>query len=147
LFQDFARPIFPEYSTVDLSEVIVSVFETVNVPETIELFVSIKDAKVVRIDPSLLQRVITNLVNNAAQAMPEGGKLTIAGGKVDNKLVITVSDTGEGIPDEVKPKLFTPMVTTKAKGQGFGLAVSKRLIEAMKGTISFESQKGKPGEN
>ena len=48
-----------------------------------------------------------------------------------------------GIPEEVKPKLFTPMMTTKAKGQGFGLAASKRMIEAMNGTISFESEKGK----
>ena len=57
--------------------------------------------------------------------------------------MLPVSDTGLGIPDEVKPKLFTPMMTTKAKGQGIGLAASKRIIEAMKGTITFESEKGK----
>jgi signal transduction histidine kinase len=56
---------------------------------------------------------------------------------------IVVEDTGEGIPDEVKPKIFTPLFTTKSKGQGFGLAVCKRVIEAMRGTISFESQQGK----
>ena len=56
---------------------------------------------------------------------------------------ISVEDTGVGIPEEVKPKLFTPMVTTKAKGQGLGLAVAKRLIEAQGGTITFESQEGK----
>jgi len=48
-----------------------------------------------------------------------------------------------GIPEDVKPKLFTPIVTTKAKGQGLGLAVVRRLIEALNGTISFESQEGK----
>ena len=91
----------------------------------------------------LLQRALTNLVTNAIQAMPNGGSLKINGKIKDNKIVVTVSDTGVGIPDEVKSKLFTPMMTTKAKGQGFGLAVSKRLIEALKGTISFESQVGK----
>ncbi len=57
--------------------------------------------------------------------------------------VITVEDTGVGIPESVKNKLFTPMFTTKAKGQGFGLAVIKRMTEALGGTVTFESQEGK----
>jgi PAS domain-containing protein len=60
-----------------------------------------------------------------------------------NAVYVYVSPKIKGIPDEVKPKLFTPMMTTKAKGQGFGLAASKRIIEAMNGTITFESKKGK----
>jgi signal transduction histidine kinase len=83
------------------------------------------------------------LVNNAIQTMPKSGKLEICGKKIDNRIVVTVSETGVGIPDEIKPKLFTPMMTTKAKGQGFGLTTSKRIIEAMKGTITFENEKGK----
>jgi signal transduction histidine kinase len=54
-----------------------------------------------------------------------------------------VDDTGVGIPEEVRSKLFTPMITTKAKGQGLGLAVVKRLVEALGGSISFESEVGK----
>jgi hypothetical protein len=54
-----------------------------------------------------------------------------------------VQDTGEGIPDNIKPKLFQPLVTSKSKGQGFGLAVVKRLVEALKGDITFESERGK----
>ena len=141
--QDYTRQIMPEYSVVDLSDVFVHTFETINVPESIRLSVNVRDAEKIRIDPTLLQRAISNLINNAIQAMPEGGKLEVCGEKKDNKIVVTVSDTGVGIPDEVKPKLFTPMMTTKAKGQGFGLAASKRIIEAMSGTISFESEKGK----
>ena len=56
---------------------------------------------------------------------------------------LSVKDTGVGIPEAVKGKLFTPMFTTKAKGQGFGLAVIKRMTEALGGTVSFESQEGK----
>ena len=141
--QDYARPISPEYATVNLSNVIVRVFETVRLPDSIELLIKVKDLEKLRTDAMLLQRVITNLVNNAVQAMPDGGKLEIAGYPADKAVVIVVSDTGMGIPEEIKPKLFTPMMTTKSKGQGFGLAVSKRLIEAMKGTISFDSEKGK----
>jgi signal transduction histidine kinase len=51
-----------------------------------------------------------------------------------------VQDTGVGIPEEVKTKMFTPLFTTKSKGQGLGLAVVKRLVESLKGEITFESQ-------
>jgi signal transduction histidine kinase len=78
------------------------------------------------------------------QAMPEGGEIRIiAQADSAEQVQITVEDTGTGIPEEIKPKLFTPLFTTKSKGQGFGLAVCKRVIEAMRGTISFESQQGK----
>jgi signal transduction histidine kinase len=59
------------------------------------------------------------------------------------KVVFSVQDTGVGIPQEVKPNLFKPLYTTKAKGQGLGLAVVKRLVEALNGTITFESKEGK----
>ena len=57
--------------------------------------------------------------------------------------VITVQDTGVGIPDENKTKIFTPLFTTRAKGQGFGLPVVKRMTEALGGEVTFESQVGK----
>jgi signal transduction histidine kinase len=58
-------------------------------------------------------------------------------------LHIVVSDSGEGILKDVKEKIFTPLVTSKSKGQGLGLAVVKRLVEALNGRISFESEEGK----
>jgi signal transduction histidine kinase len=94
-------------------------------------------------DSTFLNRIMYNLVNNAIQAMPKGGKLTIRTYKEANDTVISVKDTGVGIPEDVKGKLFTPMFTTKAKGQGFGLAVIKRMTEALGGTVSFESEVGK----
>ena len=90
-----------------------------------------------------MRRALTNLINNAIQAMPNGGKLDISGFRKKGEIWISVSDTGIGIPNEVKPNLFAPMVTTKAKGLGLGLAVVKRLIEALDGSITFESKKGK----
>ena len=75
--------------------------------------------------------------------MPDGGKLIISCCKKNELMSLIVEDTGIGIPDALKPKLFTPMMTTKAKGQGFGLAASKRIIEAMKALLHLRVKKGK----
>ena len=94
-------------------------------------------------EPTLLNRILGNLMINAVQAMPNGGELSIKANREANDVVITVEDTGVGISDEIKPKLFTPLFTTKSKGQGFGLAVVKRMTEALNGTVTCESEKGK----
>ncbi len=141
--QDYAKTLKPEIKEVDLPELIASSFSIIKVPENIVLTVNIEDHLKMRTDPTFIRRTLTNLVNNAIQAMPKGGKLTITASQKENQTTITVEDTGKGIPEEIKPKLFTPLFTTKSKGQGFGLAVTKRLIEALGGTISFESEAGK----
>jgi signal transduction histidine kinase len=102
-----------------------------------------ESAKRVFVDPDLMKRILSNLVSNAVQAMPNGGKLKIQAFKDAGAVVITVEDTGIGIPEEVKPKLFSPLFTTKPKGQGFGLSVVKRMTEALGGTVLFESEEGK----
>jgi signal transduction histidine kinase len=101
------------------------------------------NARTMMADSAYIKRIIGNLVSNAVQAMPNGGKLTLRACREAGDIVITVEDTGVGIPEEAKPKLFLPLFTTKAKGQGFGLSVVKRLTEALNGTITFESQEGK----
>jgi signal transduction histidine kinase len=75
--------------------------------------------------------------------MSEGGRLTVNAGAKENKVIIKVEDTGVGIPEEVQAKIFTPLFTTKPKGQGLGLAVVKRLIEGLNGKITFESKEEK----
>jgi len=102
-----------------------------------------KSAKIVMVDAELLKRVISNLITNAVQAMPNGGNLWVRGSRRGTDVLIEVEDNGVGIAEEVKPKLFTPLFTTKSKGQGFGLAVVKRVTESMNGTVSYESESGK----
>jgi two-component system sensor histidine kinase HydH len=95
------------------------------------------------IDPAVMRRVFTNLIMNAIQAMPNGGELGIDLYGTDEFLFVAFKDTGVGIPEENMGKLFNPFFTTKAKGQGLGLPVCKRLVEAHDGRITVES---KPGE-
>ena len=90
-----------------------------------------------------MRRVFTNLALNAVQAMPDGGKLTLNMQATGEAALLSVEDTGVGIPEEHLSKIFIPLFTTKAKGQGFGLPVCKRLVEAHGGTIEVESQVGK----
>ena len=141
--QDFARPLNPEFVDVDLCRAIPQLVATVNVPDNIEAIATCDgELPKIKLDLTFLKRVLVNLATNAIQAMPNGGKLTIKASQEAESVSITVSDTGVGIPDEIKPKIFQPLMTTKSKGQGFGLAVVKRLVEAQGGIITFESKVG-----
>jgi PAS domain S-box-containing protein len=142
--QDFAKTLNPVVRETDLEEVCNEVLFKNNIEENVEVSYEVrKEARELISDPEYLKRILSNLVSNAVQAMPEGGKLMIQGFKDADGVVITVEDTGVGIPDEVKPRLFTPLFTTKSRGQGFGLAVVKRMTEALGGTVTFESEEGK----
>jgi PAS domain S-box-containing protein len=144
--QDYARPLNPRAQETDVKSVFNEILAKNGVPKNIKVTVEVEDkAERIMADPDYLKRIVANLTLNAVQAMPEGGKLTIHAyaDKATNDVLITVKDTGVGIPENIKPKLFTPMITTKSKGQGFGLAVVKRMTEGLGGTISFESTEGK----
>ena len=141
--QDYARPLKPEFQEVDLSDILVNIFSILAVPDKIKLNVHVKGTLKAKTDPTFMKRALTNLVNNAIQAMPDGGELTVMAYEKEKSIIITVGDTGVGIPQNVKPLIFKPLMTTKAKGQGLGLAVVKRLVEALGGQIGFESQEGK----
>ena len=144
--QDYARPINPRAQETDVESVFNEVLGKSGIPKNIKVAVKVEDkAKKIMADPDYLKRIAANLTLNAVQAMPDGGKLTIHAyvDKANDDVLITVRDTGVGIPEDIKSKLFTPMMTTKSKGQGFGLAVVKRMTEGLGGTVNFESQEGK----
>ena len=137
--QDYSRQLNPEYQQVDLEDLIVEVIKSITVPRSIHLSFRVDTSKKVYVDPTFTRRALTNLINNSIQAMPDGGALEIAGTQKNGAICLSVADTGKGIPEEVKDRLFTPLFTTKSKGQGLGLAVVKRLVEAQGGSICFES--------
>lgn len=89
-------------------------------------------------------QVLVNIILNAIQAMEEGGLLRIAIKTIEDQMILSISDTGKGIPEEDLPKVFDPFFTTKGKegGSGLGLWISQGVIERHGGTISIKSGRG-----
>jgi len=96
-----------------------------------------------RIDPEQLQQVILNLLQNAMQAMPEGGTISVDVHGENSEGIFTISDNGIGMDDDVREKLFTPFFTTKEDGTGLGLVTSKKIIDAHNGQIRVDSEPGR----
>jgi signal transduction histidine kinase len=101
---------------------------------------------VARADRDMLRQVLLNLIGNAYQAMPDGGRLVVGVTAFDSALQLRVQDSGTGMDDDTQARLFEPFFTTKARGVGLGLAVSKRIVEAHGGEISVDTQPGRGTE-
>ena len=99
----------------------------------------------IEIDRIHIQQALVNIIMNAAQAMPEGGVITIGTASADGTVSISVSDQGTGIKEEDLEKIFEPFFSTKGKGEGTGLGLSltRRLVEANNGRIEVKSSPGK----
>jgi signal transduction histidine kinase len=141
--QDYARKTNPIIKDVNIKDFIRKTFSAISIPSSVVAEYKLEGNPQLKTDPDFLRRIITNLSTNAIQAMPTGGKLMLKVKENNGFVEISVSDTGTGIPKEIQEKIFTPLFTTKSKGQGFGLAVVKKFVEQLGGTITFESQEGK----
>lgn len=149
---DFARPKILSLQPISINSVIAGVLEFVHLQfskNRIDIETSLEnDLSKVYGDPALLHQVFLNVIINAFQAMNKGGKLRVETSMQNRnreKVIITIKDTGEGIPPENLEKLFTPFFTTKdpGKGTGLGLAVTHRIIQEHSGTIHIDSEVGK----
>jgi PAS domain S-box-containing protein len=142
--QDYAKTPMPKLEEVPVERIIQDVLVSMDIPDNIEVNYSLEDNSLtLKVDSTYMKRILTNLISNSLQALANGGKIFIEVRRNVDKAIFIVKDTGEGIPEEVRDKIFTPLVTTKPKGQGFGLAVIKKLTEALNGTVKFESEVGK----
>jgi PAS domain S-box-containing protein len=117
--------------------------QRVQTPDRIKVINFTSDETQIFVDPDKILRVFINLIKNAIDVMPTEGKIVIDSKEADGNLEIRFADNGAGIPNEIMPKLFTPLFTTKAQGMGFGLAICKRIIEEHGGKITVETAIGK----
>jgi two-component system, sporulation sensor kinase E len=142
----FARPPSLKYSSVEIEEII---------KESLELVLGILDKRGILIkkmvpanspklyaNQSQIKAVLLNLYNNAIDAMPQGGELTVSVSLNVTTAKISVSDTGEGINEIDLNSIFMPYFTTKEGGTGLGLCISKRIIEGHNGKLEVESKPG-----
>ena len=142
--QDFSNHLKVELIEVNLLDLIRKTLETAGIPEGVDVSIVVQDdlSKVI-VDPTLLRRILTNLVTNGFEAMARGGKLVITGSKQVGTLTLSIQDTGEGISPHDAPKIFVPFFTTKPGGLGLGLTVCKRYVEALGGTLTVTSELGR----
>jgi len=140
---EFARMKSASRSVIDLKVVVTDLLERLPVPETVAVVWGMPDGlSRVSADRLHVEQILTNLITNAVQAMPDGGTLTIAGVEEPTGVVLSVTDTGIAIRPEDLPKIFQPLFTTKHKGIGLGLAVARDLADANRAVISVDSTLG-----
>jgi signal transduction histidine kinase len=99
------------------------------------------DPAMVSVDEGLMRQALINILQNAVEAMPDGGSLTITA-KRGRQLSIAVQDTGPGIPRENVGKIFLPFFTTREQGVGMGLALAHKVVTAHGGRIDVKSREG-----
>jgi len=141
---DFARIKSPSRGPVSVREIIDEAVTRSESSNGMAVDVQVPDqGPILFVDPKQMVQVVRNLITNARQAMPDGGRITIRARAEDAMVTISVSDTGTGMSKETLARLFEPLFTTKAKGIGLGLAISKHLVESNGGSISVWSEEGK----
>jgi PAS domain S-box-containing protein len=135
---DYARvrPAAPR--VVPVLELVETALELERVPEPVSVRIVGDDDVMVAVDPGQVQTALGNLVRNACEAMPAGGTLEVAFARGGDRVQIVVADTGEGVRDDVRERLFEPLVTTKPLGIGLGLSTARSLIENQRGTLRYE---------
>jgi PAS domain S-box-containing protein len=115
----------------------------VKIPEKVRVADLTRAQPKIKVDTDKMKRVFMNIIKNAVDAMPKGGKLTIESRESNGDLEIVFSDTGVGMSEETLRNICRPLFTTKARGMGFGLSICKRFVEAHGGRISARSTIGK----
>lgn len=151
IMRDFLRLARPDPARMEIVEVhglLASVARLVEGPcraQNVELSWDCSSQVHAAADPNQLKQVLLNLVLNAQQAMPQGGRLEVrclTPASPPDTVVIEVADTGPGIPDAVRDKIFQPFFSTKKEGIGLGLSICRQLVEQMHGSLEFFTRQG-----
>ena len=127
---------------IDVEALVRNTLHSMLIPSKITTKIDAHGPTMVVLDSEKMGRVFSNLINNAFDAMPDGGSLVVAIKSLSNRVEIEFEDTGTGIPDSVKDRIFDLFVSTKSKGTGLGLAICKRVVDAHGGEITFKTERG-----
>jgi len=143
---DFSRPVELQLKDQDFRQVISSVLTLASAElatRQVTVISKLPEHPVgVKIDADLLKQALLNVVLNGAQAMPNGGTLMVQLAEDSRMAVLTVTDEGEGIAEDIRPKIFDLYFTTKKDGSGIGLAMTYRIMQLHNGQLDVESKLG-----
>ncbi len=147
MFLDFTRPVELKLVNLPLQDLVEEIVELAR-PQAAGAKIAVQvhqevEGVEVRVDRDLIKQAMLNVVVNAMQAMPEGGNLTFESSVEDDMAEVRISDTGSGIPAELREKIFLLYFSTKEAGSGIGLAMTFRIVQLHDGTIDFTSEAGK----
>jgi two-component system, NtrC family, nitrogen regulation sensor histidine kinase NtrY len=149
-FSEFSRMPQPQLRPVSVNELVRGVCQLyqaqLQAPGRAKIECELEldpDLKTVSADPELLHRALANLVQNAMDAMPAGGRLTLRTRNSDGKVLIEVADTGAGMTAEERENIFTPYYTNKAQGTGLGLAIVQSIVSDHGGRVRVLSEPGR----
>jgi signal transduction histidine kinase len=133
-----------EANVTDGLEVVLTLYHN-QMKHGVELIKEFQPVPAIRCAPDELNQVWTNLIHNALQAMNYEGRLEIAVFRQDNQVVIQITDSGPGIPEETKGRIFDPFFTTKpiGEGSGLGLDIVRKIVEKHQGKVEVESRPGR----
>ena len=143
---DFSRPTAPKMAPVDINQCLNNVLDLTAVTlrkSGIKVNADLSDALPQCFgDMALIEQVFLNLLQNASHAVKiEKGekRIEVASTAMENSIIVTVSDSGPGVPDDIKEKIFDPFFTTNSDGSGIGLSIASRIVADHNGSISQSS--------
>lgn len=145
---NFARPTSSELAEVDTNLIVAETVQVLGIGSqkrgvSVDMRLG-EEVPNIRADAELLKQCLINLIRNALEAMPDGGRLTVSTAMQRRQVLITIEDTGHGIPVEIQDKIFNPFFTTKqtGSGAGLGLAMTKKIISDLGGDLRLSSRPG-----
>jgi PAS domain S-box-containing protein len=143
---NFTRPTEAQVAEVDLNELVRATMDVMSLPcsnQGIKAEVDLDEAAArVHANPDLIKQCLINLVKNSLEAMEGGGRLLVTTTMTRDYVVLTVEDTGHGIPLEIRDKVFSPFFSTRGKGAGLGLAQTRKIIDEIGGDVDLVSRVG-----
>lgn len=143
-FSEYARAPALNFQKTQLNELVIEIGELYRVnPKNAEIKLETEKIPNITLDTNRFRQLLVNLIKNALEALPDNdnGELLLGTKQVESSAILTITDNGLGIPEELLPKLFEPYVTNKTKGTGLGLAIVKKIVEEHSGSIKAMNNK------
>ena len=142
-FSDYARLPSPEFGPTDVGRLVHEAALAFSGAPGVRWRVQADPGVLAEADARLLLRVLSNLIGNAVEALAGGsGEIAVSVERRDGRIVVSVEDSGPGVPPRILPRLFDPYFSAKSGGTGLGLAIAKKIVEEHGGTIAAENRRG-----